>query len=266
MKTTMKSSFGFSAVHAGQRNVGSEPQLVATTSAGGFRLTGAATKVLGIMPGDYIMFISNIDQIDAAISAKTPEVVTFAEENGYDVDSTELKIALHKEFDTWAIAKGIALYDSKGIPQTTKQRLTVKDKEAIVRANFDEILDKALSSGNEELVSALTHDGVTVDEQVSVLAATVEGKELPKYWGSKCANVSGMTGVGVTVTFADSNVWSQLRTDIDDDSRLNRVFELKTDEVETILVNNGFEEVKVPILPLGEYSDKVAIERTTKAE
>lgn len=267
MKTTsFKSSFGFSAVHAGQRNVNAEPQLIATSSDGGFRLTGAATRVLGVMPGDYIMFINNIDEIDRAIKMKTPEVVAFAEEVGYDVESAELAIALHKEFDMWAIAKGIALYDAKGMPLTTKQRLTVKDKESIVRANFDEILEKALSSGNDELVAALTHEGVTTDEQVSVLAQTVEGRELPKYWGSKCNNISGMTGIGVNVTFADANVWGQLRSDIDKSKRLNRIFELKTEDVQTIMLNNGYEDVKVSIVPLGEYTDKDAIDRTSKEE
>lgn len=267
MKTTsFKSSFGFSAVHAGQRNVNAEPQLVATSSDGGFRLTSAATRILGVMPGDYIMFINNISDIDRAIKMKTPEVVAFAEEAGYDVESAELAVAIHKEFDMWAIAKGIKLYDGKGLPLTTKERLTVKDKESIVRANFSEILEKALASGNDELVAALTHDGVTEDEQVSVLAGTIEGRDVQKYWGSKCNNVSGMTGVGVTVTFADANVWGQLRSDIDKSKKLNRIFELNVEDAQTIMLNNGYEDVKVNIIPLGSFADKEAIDRTAKGE
>ena len=258
MKTTTvkKSAFGFAAVNAGQRNVAVEPQLVATSTNGAFRLTAPVTKLLGIAPGDYVMFVNNIAQIDAALAARTEDVVAYAKENDLELGSPELAIAMHKEFDMWGVAKGIALYNSKGIAQTVKERLSVKDKEAIVRANFATYLEQALASDNTELVEALSREGVTEDEQVTLLASCIEGQEVTKYQGSKTANPSGLTGAGVSLNFTDSNVWNQLKADMDSATDLNRIFDIDTDEVMTIELSNGYEDVKVPFFVLGAYTDK----------
>lgn len=262
MKTiAKKSAFGFAAVNAGQRNVASEPQLVALSTLGGFRLTGPATKILGIAPGDNVGFVSNVDRIDEAIAANTPEVVAFAEKEGLELGSAELTIALHKEFDQWAVCKGYALYSSKGVALMTKERLSMKDKEAIVKANFDEILASAMASDNDELVSALSRDGITYEEQVELLTNVVEGREVPKYHGSKSANPSGMTGVGLNLNFTDSNVWNQLKVGVEEPTKINRIFTLLVDEVDTVMLNNGYEDVKVTIIPLGDYTDKAPATR-----
>lgn len=266
MKTMKKSAFGFSAVTAGQRNVAVEPQLFALSTQGGFRLTAPVTRVLGIAPGDYVMFINNVAEIDAAIAAQAPMVVEFAEEQGLALGSPELAIAMHKEFDMWAVAKGIALYKSNGTPITVKERLGAKDKEALVLANFDEYLDRALASGNDELVHALSHEGVTKEEQVKILSTLIEGREVPKYQGSKTATTNGCTGVGLPLNFTDTNVWNQLKTDMENAEAMNRVFAIDTDEVQTIVLNNGYEDVKVPIVILGEYTDVAPIARGSKTE
>lgn len=267
MKTTFKkSAFGFSAVNAGQRNVSVEPELHALSTAGGFKLTAPVTKVLNIAPGDYVMFINNVAEIDAAIAAQTQEVVAFAEENGLELGSPELAIAMHKEFDMWAIAKGIALYNSRGVALTVKERLSSKDREAIVNANFDDLLDKAMASDNEELISSLSRDGVTRDEQVTILMSLIEGREVPKYQGSKTATTSGCTGAGLALNFTDTNVWNQLKYDMEAPTRVNRVFALDLEDVQTIVLNNGYEDVKVSIVVLGEYEDKAPIARGEKTE
>lgn len=264
MKTTVKTSaFGFSAVNAGQRNVAVEPQLVALSTLGGFRLTGPATKLLGVAPGDNVGFINNVDAIDAAIAANAPEIVAFAEEQGLELGSAELAIAAHKEFDMWAVCKGYQMFTGKGTPLTVKERLSGKDRVAIVKANFDEILAAAMASENAELVDALSRDGITADEQIELLASTIEGREVPKFHGSKSANPSGMTGVGVNVTFTDSNVWNQLKCDLDEPTKVNRVYDLVLDSVQTIMLSNGYEEVKVTIIPLGDYTDKAPAARGT---
>ena len=75
---SLKSSFGFSMVNAGQRMSGNvDPQLIAVSTNGGFRLTGAATRVLGIMPGDNVMFVNNLAEIDAAILDATHPIFFF---------------------------------------------------------------------------------------------------------------------------------------------------------------------------------------------
>lgn len=276
MKTiAKKSAFGFAAVNAGQRNVAVEPQLVALSTLGGFRLTGPATKLLGIAPGDYVGFFSNVDKIDEALSWCTKSIndvpaemkdavettIAFANEQGLELGSAELAIAAHKEFDQWAICKGYALYNSKGTPLTVKERLSLKDKEAIVKANFDEILASAMASDNAELVEALSREGISYEEQAELLMSVVEGREVPKYKGSKSANPSGMTGVGLNLNFTDSNVWNQLKVGVEEPTKINRVFDLLVDDAETLLVDNGYEDAKVTIIPLGDYTDKAPATR-----
>ena len=261
-----KSAFGFSAVNAGQRNVTVEPQLLAVSTSGGFRLTAPVTRVLGIAPGDYVMFINNVAEIDAAIAKQTPEVVAFAEEQGLELGSVELSIAMHKEFDMWAVAKGIALYKSNGTPITAKERLTLKDRKALVLADFDNTLEAAMTSGNDELVDALSREGITKDEQVEILASLIEGKEVQKYQGSKAAATSGRTGAGLPLNFTDSNVWNQLKHDMENAEGMNRVYTLDVDDVQTIVLNNGYEDVKVPMIVLGDHVDEEPIARGSKEE
>lgn len=99
--------FGFSAVNAGQRNVNYDPQVIAVSTPGGFRITSPVSKILNVQHGDYIMFINNIPGIDQAIVERNEALVEFCDENGIDFDSPEAAIAIHKEFDKWGIAKGI---------------------------------------------------------------------------------------------------------------------------------------------------------------
>lgn len=46
MKTVNGMSFGFSAVNAGQRNVAVEPQLIAVSTEGNFRMTPPVSLLL----------------------------------------------------------------------------------------------------------------------------------------------------------------------------------------------------------------------------
>lgn len=264
--TTRKSAFGFAAVNAGQRNVSVEPQLIVSSTSGAFRLTGPVTKLLGIAPGDNVMFINNVAQIDAALAAQTPDIVKFAEEQGLALGSPELAIAAHKEFDMWAVAKGIALYKSNGTPLMVKERLSLKERETMVLSDFDGALEAALGSDNEELIAALSREGVTKDEQVKLIAGAMSGREVPKFEGSKTATPSARTGAGLSLNFTDSNVWNQLKVDMDAPTTMNRVYEIDVDDVQTIKLNNGYEDVDVPIVVLGDYSDKAPIDRSASTE
>ena len=57
-----KIAFGFAPVIAGQRKASYEPELVALTTAGGFRITPPISKALNLQHGDYIQFIQNVIQ------------------------------------------------------------------------------------------------------------------------------------------------------------------------------------------------------------
>ena len=236
--------FGFSAVNAGQRNVSVEPQVIVVSTEGNFRITPPVSKVLGIGHGDYVMFLNNVDAIDAAINAKAAEVVAFCKENGLELGSPEAAIALHKEFDMWAIAKGIVEYDTKGNQKTTSERLTKNDKIKFASQNFDEMLADAMENADDEIKEALSRDGITKEEQIDIL-------------GSKAANPAGLTGAGTSLTFTDSNVWKQLKADMGDDAtKLNRVFDVDVEELQDIELSNGYKTVTVKALVLGDFTDK----------
>ena len=249
-------SFGFSAINAGQRNTTVEPQCIAVSTEGGFRITAPVSKALNVANGEYVMFLTNVDNINAAIAEKHPDIVAFCEENGLDITSDEAAVAIHKEMDMFAIAKGIKELDPKGNYRVCTERLSKKDKLTFVAQNFDSMLESALNSGNEELVDALTREGITKEEQMDILAGGVKPKELPKYKGSKVASPSGTTGVGTALTFTDSNIWNQLKADLGDEAKkVNRVFDVDVDDLQEAVINDGYKDVKVKILILGEYND-----------
>lgn len=258
MKTNGKAiGFGFSAVNAGQRNVSVEPQVIVVSTEGNFRITPPVSRVLGIGHGDYVMFLNNVDNIDAAIAAKDAQIVAFCEEQGLEVGSPEAAIAIHKAFDMWAIAKGIVEYDTKGNQKTSVERLTKNDKIKFVSQNFADMLGQAMEQADDETKEALSRDGITKEEQIDILSAFVTPRELPKYKGSKAANPAGLTGAGTSLTFTDSNVWKQLKADMGDTAtELNRVFDVDVENIQDIVLNNGYKEVTVKAIVLGEYSDK----------
>ena len=260
-------SFGFSAINAGQRNTVVEPQVIATSTNGGFRITPPVSKALGIASGDYVMFLTNVDNINAAIAAKDAAIVEFCEANGLDITSNEAAIAIHKEFDMYAIAKGVKEKDAKGNYRTITERLTKKDKLTYVSQNFDKMLEAALESDNAELKDALTREDITKEEQMELLVVYVTPRELTKYKGSKAANPSGLTGAGVPLTFTDSNVWNQLKADLGTEAeKVNRAFSVEVDEVQDVTISNGYEEVIVKALVLGEYTDKAPVARESEKE
>lgn len=263
---TLKSSFGFSMVNAGQRMSGNvDPQLIAVSTNGGFRLTGAATRLLSIMPGDNVMFVNNLGEIDSAITDAThpmhADLVGFCEERGLMLGEPEASEAIHAEFDMWAVAKGIQEFDTKGNAKVAKERLSKKDKTTYATQNFDEMMQMIMESeeeGADAVRDQLNRDGITREEQIEILSGLVSGKEVDSYTGSKCANPTGQNGVGLSVTFTDSNVWAQLKKSLPADERekVNRVFDLAVDDITTVQISDGYKLVDVKVIPLASFTDK----------
>lgn len=259
-------SFGMSVVNAGQRAVSEEPELIATSTSGGFRVSSSVTRALGVGHGEYIMFIKNVDEVQEAINANVPEYIAFCEEAGLDPISAEAAAAFHKEFDIWAIAKGTACYDKHGNPLTIKERMTVADKKKILENRFAEILESALTSGNEELIAALSVEGMTDEDKKEVLIQTMSGDNVPKFEGSKCANTSGMKGAGTILNFTDSNVWMRLKADLGEKAeKLNRKFSVDLENSIPVQVNNGKEVITVKAFVLGEHKDEEPARNNKKA-
>lgn len=266
MKTFKGLNFGMSVVNAGQRAVSEEPELVATSTSGGFRISSSVSRAMGVGSGDYIMFIKNVDEVQEAINNQIPEFVAFCEEAGLDIMSAEAAAAFHKEFDMWAIAKGNQCFDKHGNPLKIKERMTTKDKKAILENRYEEILEAALNSGNEELVASLSIEGMTDNDKKEVLMATMSGDSVDKYNGSKCANTSGLKGAGTILNFTDSNVWMRLKADLGENAeKLNRKFSIDLENSIPVQVDNGKEVITVKAFVLGEYKDE-APARNKKAE
>lgn len=261
-------SFGMGIVNAGQRAVSEEPELVVVSTPGSFRMTPQVSKALGIAHGEYVMFINNCANIDNAIINKVPEVVAFCEEQGLDIESPEAAMAIHAEFDIWALAKGIAELDKNGNPCITRVRMTKNDKIKYVNTYFQETLEGALSSSNEELKAALGREGITEDEQKELLVNCIQGDEVVKVKGSKCANTAALSGIGVTLNFTDSNVWKQLKANMTDEEATskNRVYTVDIDNLQEAVVNNGHKDIVVKIAMLTEYKDEEPIRIGKKAE
>lgn len=272
---TGKMNFGFSVVNAGQRNLAVEPQLVAVSTQGSFRITPPVSRALGIQNGEYIMFINNISGIDSIINDAvagidneyTSKVVEFCKENELELGSAEAAIAIHKEFDEWRIAKSYVEKDSHGIAKTTTERLAEKDKKRYATAYFEQMLEQIMtdtSDKTEEARVALSREDITKDEQISILAQFVEPRPLPKYSGSKVANPAGLTGVGTPLTFTDTNVWNQLKADMEDAEKYSRVFDIDVDNIVPTEVFDGFENIVVKALVLGNYTDKASTRANKK--
>lgn len=259
-------SFGFSTVKQTRTNP-AVPELHVATTVGGFRITPMVSRLLGLKAGDNVMFITNVDNINDAINGKAEAIVNFCQEQGLDIDSPEAFVAIHKEFDLWGIAKGVQEFDSKGTPKTAILRLSKEEKERRVAADFDEVLAQALASNNEELKDSLTQPNITKDEQIAILSVFVQPETIAKYSGARTNNPSGMTGVGVGLNFSDSNVWNQLKADLGVNKKnVARVYEVDVDNIQTVTVHNGYQDVEVPMLLLGKHKDVVRNKPAESAE
>lgn len=257
-----KLMFGFSAIQSGAKTKAYDPELLALTSTGSFKLTPPVTRYLGLAAGDYLMFVSTVDDVQDAIMNKTEVYVDFCNSLGFDVESPEATHAFHKEYDVYAIAKGIPLYDSKGIALTTTEKLTRNDRMTLVRQNFADVYQQAMESGVEAIVDALLREGITEDEQVEILANTIEGQTLPKFKGAKLANSSKMTGIGQILTCSDGSTWKALKAGMGETETTHiRRFAIDFDNAFKVTVSNGYENVEVTALMLGEATDTKAVER-----
>lgn len=255
-------SFGkmtFRPVATGVRVTNYEPELIAVTTAGNFRVTPPVSKALGLATGDYIMFLNNIAGITDAINEKDPDVVAFCEANGLDIDSVEAANAIHAEFDKWIIAKGVQKYDSKGNALTCRERMSKEDRKAYVDKNFESMVEGVVNGNDENLKAAVTREGATREEIIELLIPYVQGSIIPDMMGSKLANASGLTGVGTSLNFADSNTWNELKSDLGEDAKkFNKKFAINLDELITVEVFDGYKVVNVKAAVLGEATTEEA--------
>lgn len=255
-KGNAKLSFGLGAVNVAKRNAVSEPELVVNPTVGGFRITPAVSRALGLTNGGYIMFVSNIDAIEQAIANKDENLVAFCAEENIDMNTPEGVKAIHEAFDEWGIAKGIQMFDKNGNAVKTKERMSKTDKVEYVTNNFDDVLKAAIENGEPEFAASLQVEGITKEEQIEILANAVNPEQVNKYYGSKCSNSSNLSGTGVSLTFYDSAVWGALKEDLGEEAKkMSRTFEVDIKELREVPYFNGHKEVIVKAAMLGEFKD-----------
>lgn len=255
-KGNAKLSFGLGAVNVAKRNAVSEPELVVNPTVGGFRITPAVSRALGLTNGGYIMFVSNIDAIEQAIANKDENLVAFCAEENIDMNTPEGVKAIHEAFDEWGIAKGIQMFDKNGNAVKTKERMSKTDKVEYVTNNFDDVLKAAIENGEPEFAASLQVEGITKEEQIEILANAVNPEQVNKYYGSKCSNHSNLSGTGVSLTFSDSAVWGALKEDLGEEAKkMSRTFEVDIKELCEVPYFNGHKEVIVKAAMLGEFKD-----------
>lgn len=255
-KGNAKLSFGLGAVNVAKRNAVSEPELVVNPTVGGFRITPAVSRALGLTNGGYIMFVSNIDAIEQAIANKDENLVAFCAEENIDMNTPEGVKAIHEAFDEWGIAKGIQIFDKNGNAVKTKERMSKTDKVEYVTNNFDDVLKAAIENGEPEFAASLQVEGITKEEQIEILANAVNPEQVNKYYGSKCSNSSNLSGTGVSLTFSDSAVWGALKENLGEEAKkMSRTFEVDIKELREVPYFNGHKEVIVKAAMLGEFKD-----------
>lgn len=255
-KGNVKLSFGLGAVNVAKRNAVSEPELVVNPTVGGFRITPAISRALGLTNGCYIMFVSNIDAIEQAIANKDENLVAFCAEENIDMNTPEGVKAIHEAFDEWGIAKGIQMFDKNGNAVKTKERMSKTDKVEYVTNNFDDVLKAAIENGEPEFAASLQVEGITKEEQIEILANAVNPEQVNKYYGSKCSNSSNLSGTGVSLTFSDSAVWGALKEDLGEEAKkMSRTFEVDIKELCEVPYFNGHKEVIVKAAMLGKFKD-----------
>ena len=240
-----KVSFGFSAVVAGQKTSGNnEPQLIANSTKGKFTVTSPVTRAMGIAVGEYIQFVNNIDQIEAAIVAGNDDIKAIADELGVDLSTREGQIAVVEACTQWGIVKGKAMLDKVGNPIMVSARLTEDEKRAFIAKNAQAIL----AENRDALIER--NGGQDADDETLLSLIELDEVEYPKvpgFTGSKTASTSNATGVGLQLGFTDSNVWSALKKDLGDDAtKKNRIYKVLLDEAVKTVVD-GEETVIYPI-------------------
>lgn len=215
--------FGFSAVQSGKRVMqsSSEPTLTANSTKAKFSLTGAVTRIMGLVPGDTVQFISNVADIDAAITERDAEVVAWCEANNVEFGTEAARAALIQTFGEYGICKGVPLFEKDGKVKLVGVRMTAEQKAAAFELNKEKIAEELGKSVKE----------ITIDNYNPTTRA---------YSGARTSTSSNLTGLGLPLTFSDSSMWSELKENLGDKAeKFNRVFEVNLNEPFVVAVETG---------------------------
>lgn len=265
-------SAGFSAMQNGQKSstVNAEPRLIAASTLGKFTITAPVSKMLNIAVGDNVLFLDNRSQIEEAIQQRLPEYVAYAEENNIDLDTPAGVDEMIRRLRTFAITKGVKMFDNKGNAVMASARLTKEDKEKYIVEHADEILE----ANRDALIKLVGDDNATDEElKAAISVDMIEGEKYHASNGSKTMTTGMATGVGCQLNFTDTAIWNLLKSDLGDDKdKKNRIFDVvfRDEEGKSTMINaqvsNGKEMVDVIAYPIVFKEDVDPIVRERKNE
>jgi hypothetical protein len=262
---------------SGQRlnTLNDEPRLVANSTNGKFSMTAAVSKALQIAVGDYVMFMNDSAEVELAILKGNEQVLQAAQERGYDLNTLEGRKLAVDGLTTWFIAKGFAKYDAKGKPIMANVRYTEKEKLEGAINNVKGLLDN--TEIYRALAEAMEKEDFTADELVEILTSTennefvqnvksrvIDFVEVPQYQiheGAKTATTGNAIGIGCKLNFSDTSNWTLMKSDLENKEAKNRNYKVLLDSMQTIEVNNGYENIAIDIYPIEFVEDTDPIAR-----
>lgn len=261
--------FGINAIQAGQKSalLNATPQLMVKSTIGQFTITSPVSKALGIAAGDNIMFLNNLSGIEQMITARPDELVNYCNEHGWDIDTREGQDALINDQFTYYIAKGVKLYKRNGEPILGTVRVTKEDKAAYIAEHGLEMI--AALSEEEKAKFAASKNLEGADDETLAGALTPDDVPSPTFHqasGSKTSTTANATGVGLQLNFTDTAIWDSLKSDLEDKTSKNRIFNVKLDEAEEVIYNNGKEDVTCFAYPIEFDCDKDPMVRVKKKD
>lgn len=236
--------------------ISTEPQLIALSTKGGFALTPAVTKAMGLVSGDNVIFINNIATIESEIASRSESIMQIVEENNLDLDNPEDVAALTAALSKWFIAKAYALKSKTGAPIMVSARLTDKEKKEL----FDAQADTIVAENRDALIAKFELAPDATDEEIkSHLSADDFVPKVQSYPGAKLASNGNAQGVGLKLNFSDTCTWEQLKADMEDKTAMKRVYAVDLAGKFVTKFNDGYEDVDVTVYPIGDYTDEKPI-------
>lgn len=215
--------FGMSAVQSGKRvmQTSNEPTLTANSTKAKFTLAAAVTRIMGLIPGDNVQFVSNIADIDAAIAERDADVMSWCEENNVEFGTEAARSALIQNFGEYGICKGVPLFEKNGEIKLAGVRMTAEQKAAAFELNKEKIAADLGKSVEE----------ITIDDYNPTTRA---------YSGARTSTSSNLNGLGLPLNFSDSAMWAELKENLGDEAeKFNRIFEVNLNEPFVVAVETG---------------------------
>ena len=237
--------------------ISTEPQLIALSTKGGFALTPAVTKAMGLVSGDNVIFINNIATVESEIASRSESIMQIVDENNLDLDNPEDVAALTAALSKWFIAKAYPLKSKTGAPIMVSARLTDKEKKEL----FDSQVDTIVAENRDALIAKFELAADSTDEEIKS-HLSVDDLEMPKvqsYPGAKLASNGNAQGVGLKLNFSDTCTWEQLKADMEDKTAMKRVYAVDLAGKFVTKFNDGYEDVDVTVYPIGDYTDEKPI-------